>query len=86
MIPFGTMIAAFIVTFFCSKVGYERWQLFGFIVIETALVGSLATVGLDSKAQAIATVILLSSMVTPPNILAFTMLSLGIDDQTDIGM
>jgi hypothetical protein len=54
------------------------------MIIETALVGSLASVRLDSKIQAIITIICLSSTVTPPQLLSFTMLSLGIDDQTDM--
>jgi len=84
MIPLGTIIASFVVVFFCARVGHERWQLFGFMIIETALVGSLASVELNSKIQAIVTVICLSSTVTPPQLLSYTMLSLGIDDQTDI--
>jgi hypothetical protein len=84
MIPLGTIISSFIVVFVCARVGHERWQLFVFMIIETALVGSLASVGLDSKIQAIITIVALSSSVTPPQLLSFTMLSLGIDDQTDM--
>jgi hypothetical protein len=54
------------------------------MIAETALVGSLASVGLNSKIQAIVTVICLSSTVTPSQLLSFTLLSLGIDDQTDM--
>ena len=32
MVSFGTIIAGFVVVFFCQKVGYERWQLVGFMV------------------------------------------------------
>lgn len=84
MIPLGTIIASFIVVFFCAQVGHERWQLFGFMIVETALVGSLASVGIDDKIQAIVTIICLSASVTPPQLLSFTMLSLGIEDQTDM--
>ncbi|OBU00189.1 hypothetical protein VE01_01764 [Pseudogymnoascus verrucosus] len=86
MIPLGTTISAFITIFICANVGHERWQLVAFTIIQTALIGSLSTVGLDSKKQAIATIICLSSTVTPPQLMSFTMLSLGIDDQTDIGI
>jgi hypothetical protein len=77
-------VSSFVVVFICARVGHERWQLFVFMIIETALVGSLASVRLDSKIQAIITIICLSSTVTPPQLLSFTMLSLGIDDQTDM--
>ena len=83
-IPLGTIIAALIVVGFCAQVGHERWQLVGFMIIETALIGSLASVGLDDKVQAICTIIFLSSTVTPPQLLSFTMLSLGIEDQVDM--
>ncbi|KAF2805892.1 TRI12-domain-containing protein [Mytilinidion resinicola] len=85
-IPLGTIIAGLIVVFICSHLGHERWQLVFFEVCQTALIGSLASIGLDDKIQAICTVVALSSMVTPPQLLSFTMLSLGIDDQVDIGL
>lgn len=77
-------VSSFIVVFICARVGHERWQLFTFMIIETALVGSLASINIDSKVQAIVTIICLSASVTPPQLLSFTMLSLGIDDQTDM--
>jgi hypothetical protein len=85
-IPLGTILAGLITIFICSHIGHERWQLVFFEVVQTALIGSLASVGLDDKIQAICTVVALSSMVTPPQLLSFTMLSLGIDDQEDIGL
>ncbi|KAJ9669756.1 hypothetical protein H2201_000141 [Coniosporium apollinis] len=85
-IPLGTIISSFVVIFICARVGHERWQLVIFMICETALIGSLASVGLDDKVQAIITIVCLSSTVTPPQLLSFTMLSLGIDDQVDIGI
>lgn len=55
-----------------------------FMVIQTALIGSLASVGMDDKVQAIVTIVILSSTVTPPQLLAFAMVSLGIPDQVDM--
>jgi hypothetical protein len=83
-IPLGTIIAAFIVLFVCARLGHERWQLIGFMLVQTALIGSLASVGLNDKIQAIITIVALSSTVTPPQLLSFTMLSLGIDNQEDM--
>jgi sugar phosphate permease len=85
-IPLGTIIASLIVVTICARVGYERWQLVAFMAIETALIGSLASVGVNDKAQAICTIIFLSATVTPPQLLSFTMLSLGIEKQEDIGI
>lgn len=54
------------------------------MIIQTALIGSLASVGMDDKVQAIATIIVLSSTVTPPQLLSFVMISLGLPDQADM--
>lgn len=83
-IPLGTIIASILTVTIVARVGHERWQLVAWMTIETALIGSLASVGLNDKIQAIITIICLSSTVTPPQLLSFTMLSLGIDDQTDM--
>lgn len=70
----------------CSRVHREKWQLVFFTIAQTALIGSLATVGLNDKAQAIATVVVGAATVTPPQLLSFTMLSLNLEDQNDIGI
>lgn len=71
-------------TFFCARVGREKWQLTGFMIAQTALISSMASVGPGDKAQAIVTVLLGASMVTPPQLVSFTMLSLSLDDQNDM--
>ena len=70
----------------CSRVGHERWQIVTFMCLQTALIGSLASVGLKDKAQAIVTIIFGSATVTPPQLVSFTMLSLNLEDQNDIGI
>lgn len=65
---------------------HERWQLIGFMVLQTALIGSLASVGINDKAQAIATVILVATVNLPPSPLSFGIVSLHLEDQTDIGV
>lgn len=70
--------------FICSRLGHEKWQLIVFTIIQTALIGSLASVGIDDAAQAIPTLIIASAMVTAPQLVSFTMLSLGLEDQTDM--
>lgn len=56
------------------------------MVAQTALIGSLASVGVADRAQAIVTIVLGAAMVTPPQLVSFTMLSLTLDDQNDIGI
>lgn len=85
-IPLGTVLAAVQVVFICARIGHERWQLVAYMCIETALIGSLASVGVSDKVQAICTIVALSATVTPPQLLSFSMLSLGIDNQEDIGI
>ncbi|KAK6193988.1 hypothetical protein LQW54_011917 [Pestalotiopsis sp. IQ-011] len=82
----GTFLGGFIVAFISSRVHREKWQLVFFMVAQTALIGSLASVGVADKAQAIVTIVLGAAMVTPPQLVSFTMLSLTLDDQNDIGI
>ena len=53
-------------------------------VIQTALIGSLASIGVNDKAQAIATIIILAASITPPQLLSFAMISMGIENQVDM--
>lgn len=82
--PTTQLVAANITLFFCSRVHHEKWQLIGFTIIQTALIASMASVGLNDKAQAIVTVIIGAASITPPQLLSFVMLSLGIKDQADM--
>ncbi|ETS79622.1 hypothetical protein PFICI_09475 [Pestalotiopsis fici W106-1] len=82
----GTFLGGFIVAFISPRVHREKWQLVFFMVAQTALIGSLASVGVEDKAQAIVTIVLGAAMVTPPQLVSFTMLSLTLDDQNDIGI
>ncbi|KAF2264088.1 MFS general substrate transporter [Lojkania enalia] len=86
MVSFGTIIAGWYCITVMPWVGHERWQLVGCIVAQTALIGSLASVGINDKAQAIATVVIVAACNLPPSPLSFGMVSLGLDDQNDIGV
>lgn len=55
-----------------------------FQTIQTALIGSLASVGINDRVQAIVTIIVLATSITPPQLLAFAMISMGLDDQVDM--
>lgn len=52
--------------------------------MQTALIGSLASLGVNDRAQAIATIIVLAASVTPPQLLSFAMISMGIEHQVDM--
>jgi hypothetical protein len=80
------VVGGILVVTVCSRLHREKWQLVFFMIAQTALIGSLATVGLNDKAQAIVTIVIGAAMVTPPQLISFTMLSLTLDDQTDIGV
>lgn len=82
----GTITADLIVLTVCHRVGHERWQKVAFMVLQTALIGSLASVGVDDRAQAIATTLVLAMVITPPQLLSFAMISIGIEHQVDIGV
>ncbi|OAA59713.1 Fungal trichothecene efflux pump [Niveomyces insectorum RCEF 264] len=82
----GTWVAGLLTVFVCSRLHHEKWQLIGFTVIQTALIGSMASVGATDKAQAIATVVITAITITPPQLLSFTMLSFGLKDQNDLGV
>lgn len=85
-VSFGTIIAGLFVAVFCHRIGHERWQQVGFMVVQTSLIGSLASIGINDRAQAIATIVVLAASITPPQLLSFAMISIGIENQVDIGV
>lgn len=82
----GTWSAGLITVFICSRLHHEKWQLVAFTVVQTALIGSMASVGSDDETQAIVTVVITAATITPPQLLSFTMLSFGLTDQADLGV
>ncbi|CAI6084068.1 unnamed protein product [Clonostachys chloroleuca] len=82
----GSWLGGVTTVFVCSWLGHEKWQLVFFMVVQTALIGSLSSVGVDDRVQAIVTLIIGSAMVTAPQLVSFAMLSLGLEDQSDIGI
>jgi hypothetical protein len=86
MVSFGTMLAGWYCVSLMPAIKHERWQLIGMMTVQTALIGSLASVGINDKAQAIGTVIAVSTVNLPPSPLSFGMVSLHLNDQTDIGV
>lgn len=81
---FGTIAASSIILTLVAHLGWERWQMVAYLAIQTALIGSMSTVGVDDLAQAIATIMLISMLVAPVNFLAFGVSSLALKDQRDM--
>ncbi|ERS96211.1 hypothetical protein HMPREF1624_07120 [Sporothrix schenckii ATCC 58251] len=82
----GTWVAGLLTVFVCSRLHHEKWQLVAFTVVQTALIGSMASVGSADETQAIVTVVITAATITPPQLLSFTMLSFGLADQRDLGV
>ena len=82
----GTWIAGLTTVFICSRLHHEKWQLVAFTVVQTALIGSMSSVGSDDETQAIVTVVITAATITPLQLLSFTMLSFGLSDQADLGV
>lgn len=86
MVAYGVILGSWYTLFLLPRIRHEKYQLIGFMIIVTCLIGSLASVGIDDKAQAIATVILATAFNLQLSPLSFGMVSLHLEDQTDIGV
>ena len=86
MVSFGTIIAGWYCVGVMPWIKHERYRLVTMIVTQTALIGSLASVGINDKAQAITAVVLVATVNLPPSPLSFGMVSLHLKDQSDIGV
>ncbi|KAJ3536020.1 hypothetical protein NM208_g6897 [Fusarium decemcellulare] len=86
LVSFGTIVSGWYCISLMPWIKHEKWQLVGCIAIQVALVGSMSSVGINDKAQAIGTVIAVAAVNNPPSPLSFGMVSLHLQDQTDIGI
>ncbi|CAK7212772.1 hypothetical protein SCUCBS95973_001578 [Sporothrix curviconia] len=86
MVSFGTILAGWYTLGIMPWIKHERWQLIGCVIVQTALIGSLASVGVNDKIQAVVTIVLVSMCNLPPSPLSFSMVSLHLTDQADIGV
>jgi hypothetical protein len=84
LITYGNVAAGYYCLLVMPWIKHEKAQLVVLFCIETALLGSMASVGMGDKAQAIATVILIQTVNLPPSPLSFGMVSLHLEDQTDM--
>ncbi|KIW02240.1 uncharacterized protein PV09_06393 [Verruconis gallopava] len=86
LIAYGNVVAGYYCLLIMPWVKHEKTQLVILFCIETAFLGSMSSVGIGDKAQAIATVILIQAVNLPPSPLSFGMVSLHLKDQNDIGV
>lgn len=86
LVSFGTILAGWYMLGVMPWIKHERWQIIGFVIAQTALIGSLASVGINDRIQAIVTVVIVSMTNLPPSPISFSMVSLHLQDQTDIGV
>jgi hypothetical protein len=81
---FGVVVAGYYCVFVMPWIEREKMQVIILFCIETALLGSMASIGFDDKAQAIVTVVLVQASNLPINPLSFGMVSLHLEDQSDM--
>lgn len=81
---FGVVLAGYYCVFVMPWVKREKIQVVALFCIETALLGSMASIGSHDKAQAIVTVVLVQASNLPINPLSFGMVSLHLEDQSDM--
>lgn len=72
--------------FVCSRLHNEKWQLVGFTIVQTVFISAMASIGPNDQARAIVFVVIAATTITPPQLLSFTMLSFGLEDQSDLSV
>ncbi|RVX70509.1 hypothetical protein B0A52_05160 [Exophiala mesophila] len=83
---FGTWVSLISVWVVCARFGHEKYQILFFICLQTAFVGSLSTLDIGQNGKAIALVFLMSCVINQPLYMLFSMVSLNLDDQADMGV
>jgi hypothetical protein len=81
LIPLGSIASGLLVAFVIPRIGHERWTLVAIMTIETALIGSMASLTVDSRTQAIATIPFLNISIATPQLMVFAMISLGLGEE-----
>ena len=84
MTSFSTIMASIYYLGVMPWIGHERWQLLGLAIVQTAMIGGLSALTIAGKGAAIACVLLAGMAATASSPLVFGMVSLGLDDQTDM--
>lgn len=83
MVSYGTIMGAVWAAVLCPRLGSEKWQLVVYMTIQTSLVGAMASAG-RNKNQAIALVVLITTVNIPMSVLNFAKVSLDLKNQGDM--
>ncbi|OAL37167.1 hypothetical protein AYO20_03645 [Fonsecaea nubica] len=86
MSAFAVMVAAIYCMAVMPWVGHEQWQLIGLACLQTAFIGGFSSLKIHEKGKAIAFLLIAGAAASSVNQIAFGMVSLGIEHQTDIGV
>ncbi|KIW86160.1 hypothetical protein Z517_01555 [Fonsecaea pedrosoi CBS 271.37] len=86
MSALAVMVAAIYCMAVMPWVGHEQWQLIGLACLQTAFIGGFSSLKIHEKGKAIAFLLIAGAAASSVNQIAFGMVSLGIEDQTDIGV
>uniref|UniRef100_A0A0B7KLS9 Major facilitator superfamily (MFS) profile domain-containing protein n=1 Tax=Bionectria ochroleuca TaxID=29856 RepID=A0A0B7KLS9_BIOOC len=81
----GTILSGIVLVTVCHRLPHEKWQLLFFVAGMTAFISSMASITVQTQARAIATVIISGLMVSVAQCIPFTIISLHLEDQADIG-
>ncbi|OQV10594.1 hypothetical protein CLAIMM_14571 [Cladophialophora immunda] len=81
----GTILGGWWSALVVPRLGSEKWQLVGYITVQTAVVGAMASAGRD-KVEAIILVVITLWVNIPMSVLNFAMVSLGLQNQVDVGV
>ncbi|KAK5709236.1 hypothetical protein LTR17_019961 [Elasticomyces elasticus] len=82
----GTWLSLISVWVVCARLGHDKWQILGFICIQTIVIHGLSTLEAPQEGKVIALVFLMSCFINQPLYLIFSMVSLNIEDQSDMGV
>lgn len=81
---FAVMLAGLYCLLIMPWVGHERWQLVALTCLQTAFIGGSASLSIHDTGRAIAFLLIAGAAATSCSPLVFGMISLGLDDQTDM--
>lgn len=84
VIPLGSILGGVFIIF-SDYIKHQRWQIVVAICIQTAAIGALSTIDLESYQRAIGLTFTVSFCVTVIMMNAFVLIGFGIANQEDIG-
>jgi hypothetical protein len=84
VLPLGSIIGGMLVCF-SGKIGYQRWQVFCAIGLQTACVGAMSTATIDNPVKSIILTVIISICTSVVFLNCFVMIGFGILSQDDIG-